>query len=311
MTRPTKSGHLFTVGRDGNLEVWRPPSEWKNCLTLPPLPPVTIEHYIAGAGELLDLENTSLGLAMYLRPPKVLELRTDSGKWVSQALCRPLAYVPPGYFFSSRWSQEIEWLSLYFDTGWLVRSELLARVTPHTISPHIDVRDDLLVQIIKGIYEDKIAGMPLGPTYSEALGVAAIHRILALESKRAPREYAHTSLMRRAVEYIRNNFRDRLTLQLVSQAVEYPGDLYSFIRSFKKYSGLSPHQYIIEVRLEAGRDLILYGQCDVTQAALACGFSSPSHFSAAFRKRWGISPTGLRSDLQMAKREEATRSIGH
>ena len=89
----------------------------------------------------------------------------------------------------------------------------------------------------------------------------------------------------------------------------YPGDLYAFIRSFKKAHGLTPHQYIVERRLQAARSLIASGQCGVTEAAFDCGFSTASHFSATFRKRWGISPSELKpgpADLMRGEAREST-----
>ncbi|WP_232231943.1 helix-turn-helix transcriptional regulator [Burkholderia sp. WSM2230] len=66
---------------------------------------------------------------------------------------------------------------------------------------------------------------------------------------------------------------------------------------------VTPHQYIIESRLQAARNLIASGQCDVTKAALVCGFATVSHFSATFRKRWGISPSELKPSLIPAMQE--------
>ncbi|MEM5433724.1 helix-turn-helix transcriptional regulator [Paraburkholderia diazotrophica] len=93
------------------------------------------------------------------------------------------------------------------------------------------------------------------------------------------------------------------------EALSYPGDLYSFIRVFKRANGLTPHQYLIETRLQAARDLIERGQRDVTEAALNCGFSTMSHFSVAFRKRWRIPPSALKPRSMISMREEVRESI--
>ncbi|VWD02069.1 AraC family transcriptional regulator [Burkholderia contaminans] len=295
---------------DGHQSNWQPPTGWKRQLATPSRGVVAIDHFIANASEVIDLETTEPVFMLHLRAPTGLEMRTEGNGWAAHVMRTPLTYVPPGFACSSRWSNDIEWLAVHFDVSWLSRSGLLTGTPTAPCRPRFDVSDDLLVQIIRSIHEDAVAGMPSGPTYVETLGAAALGRMSYLESTRKAREYTHAQGMRRAVEYIRDNFRDPLTLVTLAEAVDYPGDLYSFIRNFKKANGLTPHQYIVETRLQAARDLIERGRCDVTEAALACGFSTTSHFSATFRKRWGCSPSGLKPRAANVTRAAATGSTG-
>ncbi|NHV27605.1 AraC family transcriptional regulator [Burkholderia sp. D-99] len=308
-SRPTMTYVCAKTG-DGHRESWHPPSGWKRQLATPLPTDVMIDHYVSGASEIVDLETTAPVFGMFLKAPTTREVRTDGKRWTEMAVRAPMAYAPPGFAFSTRWSSDIEWLAVSFDASWLARAGLPngARIIP--TEPHFDLSDDLLMQIVRGIHQDALAGMPMGPTYAESLGAAALGRMSYLESARQAREYAHTHAMRKAVEYIGDNFRDPLTLVMLAEAVDYPGDLYSFIRSFKKINGATPHQYIIARRLQAARDLIERGQCDVTEAALACGFSTTSHFSATFRKRWGMSPSELKPRAAATTRGEATGSTG-
>lgn len=310
MVSQTAMSDVCTIAPDGSRVSWKPPPKWRGRSIAPSLSPVTIDHYIAGDSEIVDLETTGTMFGMYLRVPTTLELRTDGKGWASKCLRTPLIYVPAGFSFSSRWSKEVEWITLHFESSWLARSGLQANEQRVSAMPRFDVSDDLLMQIVRSIHEDAVAGMPLGPMYAEALAAAALRRVVYLEARPRAREYAHAPMMRKAIEYIQDNFRDELTLLMVANAVDYPGDLYSFIRSFKKANGLTPHQYIIESRLQAARTLITSGQCDVTEAALTCGFSTASHFSATFRKRWGMSPSELKPGPAILTRAEARESIG-
>lgn len=302
---------VSTTAADGSLVRWKPPPKWKRRSITSSLSPVTIDHCVAGESEIVDLETTGTMFALYLREPTTLELRTNGNPWAHKRLRTPLIYVQAGLSFSSRWSQEVEWVTVYFKPSWLARSGLETGGQFATGPLRLDVSDDLLMQIVRSIHEDALAGMPLGPMYAEALGAAALRRMAYLESRPRAKEYAHTPIMQRAVEYIHERFREELSIAMIANAVDYPGDLYSFIRSFKKAVGMTPHQYIIEKRLQAARNLIAQGQCDVTNAALACGFSTASHFSATFRKRWGISPSQLKPPSTPFTREEATESKGH
>ncbi|WP_165589111.1 MULTISPECIES: helix-turn-helix domain-containing protein [Burkholderia] len=153
--------------------------------------------------------------------------------------------------------------------------------------------DDLLPQIVKTLHHDWLLGKPFGDAYSEALLAAAVHRLTKLAGAAEVRECGHAASIRRAVELIATCCHENLTLQSIADAAQYPGDLYSFIRYFKKVTGSSPHQFLVNERLERARNLIISRKCSITEAALRCGFASGSHFSTVFKKRWGVPPSCL------------------
>ena len=64
---------------------------------------------------------------------------------------------------------------------------------------------------------------------------------------------------------------------------------YYFMRSFKKLTGKTVYQYIIEKRLENAKALINSG-VDYTKAGQQCGFSDYSCFYRAFLKKYCVSP---------------------
>lgn len=302
---------VCTVAPDGSQMGWQTPLKWKARSHALPRSPVTVDHYIAGDSELINMETTGTMFTMYLTRQVKVELRMEGRGWATMHLRTPLTFVAPGFGFSGRWSTPIEWVTVHFDPTWLAQSGLQPNAPRSPVVPRYDLSDDLLMQVVRAIHEDAFAGMPQGPMYAEALGAAALRRMAYLELRRRPREYSHAVTMQKAIEYIQGNFQDELTLAMVANAVDYPGDLYSFIRSFKKANGLTPHQYIIESRLQAARNLITSGQCSITKAALACGFATPSQFSATFRKRWGVPPSALKAGSAIVTQEEARESIGH
>lgn len=297
-----------TIAPDGSQASWQPPSRWKRRFIAPSLSPVTIDHCVAGDSELIDMETTGTMFTLFQTPQVKVEMRIEGRGWETMRPRTPLTFVAPGFSFSGRWSMPIEWTNIHFDPSWLAQSGLQPRGQFDASAFQRDLSDDLLIQLVRTMHEDALAGRPLGPMYAEAMGAAALRRMAYLRSRSRPRDYAHGPMMQRAVEYIQSHFREELTLLMVANAVDYPGDLYSFIRSFKKVHGLTPHQYIIDNRLQAARSLITSGQCDVTKAALACGFATVSHFSATFRKRWGISPSELKPSFAILMQEEAKES---
>ncbi len=61
-------------------------------------------------------------------------------------------------------------------------------------------------------------------------------------------------------------------------------------RLFRRYLNRSPKRYYMEIRLERARHLLLQTDMSVINVALACGFTSPSHFSKCYRSFFDRTP---------------------
>jgi len=61
-------------------------------------------------------------------------------------------------------------------------------------------------------------------------------------------------------------------------------------RLFRRYLNRSPKRYYMELRLEKARNLLLQTDMSVINVALACGFTSPSHFSKCYRAHFDRTP---------------------
>ena len=82
------------------------------------------------------------------------------------------------------------------------------------------------------------------------------------------------------------------------EAIAYEARLspYHFLRTFKQVFGLSPHQYLLNLRLNRARALMSAGgkRPPLSLIALHCGFEDLSSFSKAFKRRFGQSPGRFR-----------------
>lgn len=67
------------------------------------------------------------------------------------------------------------------------------------------------------------------------------------------------------------------------------------LRRWLGKSGQRFAKILLHTRLEHGLSLLQTTDEQVSQIALTCGFKTPSHFSDAFRKRFGIKPKDIRS----------------
>ncbi|VVS91466.1 helix-turn-helix domain-containing protein [Desulfoluna spongiiphila] len=64
---------------------------------------------------------------------------------------------------------------------------------------------------------------------------------------------------------------------------------YHLIRLFKESRGMTPHAYLMQLRLEHARRMLEKG-APIADSALASGFSDQSHLTRAFRARYGLPP---------------------
>ena len=69
---------------------------------------------------------------------------------------------------------------------------------------------------------------------------------------------------------------------------------YHFIRLFKATFGCTPHQVLVEARLQRAKQLLHADDLSVTQVCMEVGFASLGSFSSLFTRRVGVSPAAYR-----------------
>jgi AraC-like DNA-binding protein len=72
---------------------------------------------------------------------------------------------------------------------------------------------------------------------------------------------------------------------------------YHFIRVFSGQVGLTPHAYLVQVRVQQARQLLATGETP-SQAALSAGFFDQSHLSRHFKRILGVTPGRYRNCVQ-------------
>lgn len=78
----------------------------------------------------------------------------------------------------------------------------------------------------------------------------------------------------------------------MAELAHYTGrSLSTFKRDFKKVSSLTPEKWLVGRRLDAAYDMIKKGGVKITEVCSNVGFKNQSHFSVAFKKRFGRSPS--------------------
>jgi AraC family transcriptional regulator len=82
-----------------------------------------------------------------------------------------------------------------------------------------------------------------------------------------------------------------------------------FLRMFRAATGTTPHQYLLDMKLEKVKELLATRKTPLIDIAAACGLSSHSHLSTAFRKRFGATLSRYARELNRSNRSFRKRSF--
>ena len=104
----------------------------------------------------------------------------------------------------------------------------------------------------------------------------------------------HIAKLEKVRLYIQEHFREDISVEKLAESVHM--SVSYFRRLFHHAYGYSPMQYIVNLRIENARDLLMSGEVNVSEAAQLSGFDDIYYFSTLFKRKTGFAPTKL---LQM------------
>jgi len=108
-----------------------------------------------------------------------------------------------------------------------------------------------------------------------------------MQRNEIPKAYLYSQVVQ-AKLYIENNYDKEINLELISREAAF--SKFHFLRLFRKSFGLTPNQFLTEVRLENAKKLFTQG-VSVQDVCWQVGFDSLSSFSNLFKRKFGTSPT--------------------
>ncbi|MNO96722.1 HTH-type transcriptional activator RhaR [compost metagenome] len=98
--------------------------------------------------------------------------------------------------------------------------------------------------------------------------------------------------LRRVRELIATSLADGLSVDRLARECALSRS--HFTRVFKRSMGMSPHDWLLRMRIERARELMLNSTLYLSEISLECGFSDQSHFSRVFLRLTGMSPANWR-----------------
>lgn len=210
-----------------------------------------------------------------------------------------IALIPSGVCHRTVSNQQNEFILLNLDPNYLnqVAQEWDSPTLPYLLPHSSSQPDPLLFQISLALNAEIAAGYPGGRLYGDSIcNFLAVH-LLKNYSNLVPKislpEGGLNPLsLQQILDYI-DSFLDRdLSLEALASIVGI--SKYHFIHLFKQSMGMTPHQYVIQQRIERSQMLLRDRTLTISEISLACGFTNQSHFTRLFRKHTGLTPKTYR-----------------
>jgi AraC family transcriptional regulator len=134
--------------------------------------------------------------------------------------------------------------------------------------------------------------------------VLAVHLIRHVSATRQSARRRNGTLprakLRTVVEYIEEHLDSGPTLEQMAAIARLSPNYFAW--QFKRATGLPPHQYVLDRRVERAKQFLQTGSdISLAEAAAEAGFSDQSQFSHHFKRLIGVTPGQFRTRVRIAK----------
>jgi AraC family transcriptional regulator len=161
--------------------------------------------------------------------------------------------------------------------------------------PRHKLNDPLVYQITLALKKELDTSGCIDRLYTESLiDTLLVHllRRCATQPDTMATQGLSNVKLQEVLDYIHGNITDNLSLTELA-AIAQIGS-HHFANLFKRSTGLSPYQYVIQQRLAKAQDLLKTTDRSIVEIAIEAGFANQSHLTTVFQKNLSITPKRYR-----------------
>jgi len=277
--------------------------QWKN-FSAPPA--VLLEHAEPG-WEFREVEYAPGGSWDHITKKLHIAYHLDAIRQRIGPTRAPFLLVPPsaavsvpGDRLAGSWEGKGRGRHILIEPGF-VAAALGRSFTPQMIATRHFARlrepdaDDAIVEHLMDTLALEIrGGNPHGAAFLQTIVCALIQQSLRASASRAEagRGGLSPAQLRRVLDVIDTRLTERPSLPELAQLLDLSTRY--FCRAFRASTGLSPHQFILQRRVERARTLIEKGELSLSEAAIAAGFADHSQMATTFRNVLHAPPSHFR-----------------
>jgi len=227
-------------------------------------------------------------------------LERRNGRSVASGMARSgaVTIIPAGS--SARWDigGAVDVVQLYLPQGTLARIAAEAgKVAPADLIERTGFSDPITSRLLTTAAEALDGDEALDALFRQQLTDLLATRILAAHTG-TPTAMQPVSgglpphLLRRAIGRLRSE--NDADVSLAALAMDAGLSRFHFCRAFKESTGLSPHAWLRQYRLEQAMAMLRDPSTTVLSVAIALGYGSQTAFAAAFKRLTGLTPSEWR-----------------
>lgn len=96
-------------------------------------------------------------------------------------------------------------------------------------------------------------------------------------------------------EHLKNNLTKSVSVSDLARIAKCSES--HFHRAFKESTGRSPHQYLLDLKIETAKEQLMRSSASISDIGKSVGYKQAGQFSAAFNKRVGLTPSEFRKSF--------------
>jgi len=256
------------------------------------------------AGKLLEHTNpfheVNIAIAGNLTTCKV----SASGKsYRTRGTSGNLCITPAGQPISAHWSKPIENMGISFDPNFVRRTAAENRFADNFEFAEVYKPSDPLIQHIGlTLLSETESVSPSGRLFSDSLiQTLTLHLLTNYTTAQSKLSQPNGGLsgyrLRRVGDFINENLEHDISLAEIAAVADL--SQFHFAREFRKSTGVTPQQFVMQKRIERAKELLARRDLPIVEISLRSGFKNQSHFTTLFRKFTKLTPKTWR-ELKLA-----------
>jgi len=264
---------------------------------------IRLEHMRLNAGELPAHRHQEHVVLISLSDGCKGELITASGNGIRGTQTKgSVGILPSGLEHKAMLEGTSEHLALLIDSKLINRAAADAHLKGNfEIVERYTRRDPVISNVGMALLAELDSKELSGRLYVESLAnVLAVHLLRYYSDRMSIETRFHGGLsatkLKQVTSFVAENYTNEIKLDELAHVAGMSS--FHFAREFKRTTGTTPHQYLINFRVERAKALLSQSELPLTEVGLRAGFSHQSHFTRLFRRITGTTPHLYRLGLQ-------------
>lgn len=262
---------------------------------------VSVLHSYIRPNYFPEHSNPQVKIAIVLQPASIQAIwQTATGRQQhKQIKLGHVSVIPATQPREILWQREAELLSIYLELDLIAQVAAESKLRATEIVEQWTARDPFIQQLGLALRTELQSGSA-GRLYVESMAnLLATHLLSYYSTTRLGVDKMDVTLpkpaLQQAIAYMHAHLEQDLSLNAIAEVVQMSPC--HFARAFKQVTGQSPHQYVLQHRIDRAKSLLAQSELSIADISYQLGFSSQSRFTKTFRQFVAATPKAYRQSL--------------